>query len=863
MLSAFPLFAADRQLAPGHVPAAVARGKSLPLGRLPGTNQLHLAIGLPLRNREVLTNLLAAIYNPASPEFHHYLTPAQFTARFGPTPADYQSVLHFARSNGLAILATHDNRMLVDVQGAAADVECAFHVRLQTYRHPTEPRNFFAPDTEPTVEARLPVQYVSGLNNFSRPHPLVHLHPPGTAKPLDGSAPGGPYLGTDLVNAYLPGCPLRGTGQSVGLLEFEGYYASDITNYENLINLTNNAPELINVAVDGGPTFTDANGIAEASLDIEMVLAMAPGVSNIFVYEAPQEIAGWVNLLNRMADDNLAGSLSCSWFTGSADPTAEQVFEQMMAQGQSFFCASGDQDAYTGEIPFPLDNPNVTVVGGTSLTTTNGTYASEAVWNWGDGHGSGGGVSVGRSIPVWQTGLNAGSNGVSATRRNVPDVALTADNIYILYDNGIDATAAGTSCAAPLWAGIIALANQQAAQFGRPPVGFVNPALYALARGSSYPSIFHDIVVGDNTSSASPANFFAAAGYDLCTGLGTPNGTNLINALASPDGLGVLPSTTFAINGPVGGPFTATKISLTLTNAGSASLDWSLAGAPFWLAVAPINGTLAAQGIATINLDLQNALDFSPGTQLAVLEITNLSTGSVQAVAVSLVIGESILENGGFETGDFSGWTLVGDTITGNFIENEVATETDFGGIVHSGNYGAFLGEGGHSATLSQKMATTPGQLYQLSFWLDNAQSGSNQCFAASWGGSTLVDLTNPPAFGWTNFQFVVSAGAAKTLLQFSVENDPNFFGFDDVSVTPVPAVALESLTETSSGLLLGWNSLAGLNYRIQYKTNLNQPGWLDLGSVMAITNLASFLETNLAGPDPQRFYQLVLSPKP
>ena len=862
LLPVFPLFSAEKQLAPGHVPSAVARGKIAPLGRVPGTNQLHLALGLSWRNQDALTNLLAAICNPASPEFHHYLTPAQFTARFGPTPADYQAVLQFARSNGLAVTATHRNRMLVDVQGAAADVERAFHVRLKNYRHPTEPRNFFAPDTEPTVDARLPVQSVSGLNDFSRPHPNVQLRPVGASKPLDGSGPGGLYLGPDLLNAYLPGCPLQGTGQSVGLLEMEGYYESDITNYEALINLTNNVPQLVNVPVDGGPAFADIGGIAEASLDIEMVLAMAPGVSNIYVYESPEASAGWVDLLSRMAEDNLASSLSCSWFADIADPTAEQVFQQMAAQGQTFFAASGDSDAYPGAIPFPCDNPNVTLAGGTSLTTTNGDYAAETAWNRGDGHGSGGGVSMGHGIPGWQAGLATGSNGVSATMRNVPDVALTADNIFIFYDDGFYGDAAGTSCAAPMWAGIIALANQQAAQLGQPPVGFINPALYAIARGTNYSTAFHDIVTGDNTSAASPANFFAAAGYDLCTGLGTPNGTNLINALTAPDGLGIVPATVFAINGPVGGPFTATNFSFTLTNTGAASLDWSLGDVPLWLAAAPTNGTLVAGATATVNLDLQNVVfAFPAGNYLTSLEITNETLSRVQAVTVSLVVGGSIVQNGGFETGDFTGWTLAGDTLAGNLIYNAVASSGDFAGVVHSGNYGAFLGEGGFPATLSQTVATMPGQLYQFSFWLDNPQAGTNQIFAASWDGNSLVNFTNPPAFAWTNFQFLVPASDTNTVLQFAAENDPNYFGFDDVSVAPVPAVAFGTLTQTNSNLLLAWNALAGLNYQIQYTTDLTQTNWQVLGTVTAATNFATFLETNLSGPDPQRFYRLVLSP--
>lgn len=142
-----PLWATEPPRLVGHPPAPVARGTVLPLGRVPGTNQLRLALSLPLRQASELTNLLASIYQPASPEFHHYLTPREFAARFGPTPDDYALVIQFARTNGLTVTATHSSRSLVEVAGRVADVERALHVQLNYFRHPSEPRNFFAPDT--------------------------------------------------------------------------------------------------------------------------------------------------------------------------------------------------------------------------------------------------------------------------------------------------------------------------------------------------------------------------------------------------------------------------------------------------------------------------------------------------------------------------------------------------------------------------------------------------------------------------------------------------------------------------------------------------------------------------------------------
>src|SRR5262249_3196983 len=154
--------------------------------------------------------------------------------------------------------------------------------------------------------------------------------------------------------------------------------------------------------------------------------------------------------------DNLARQLSCSWFVpgGSADPAVDQIFQEMAAQGQSFFNASGDKDAYTGLIDFPSDNPFITQVGGTTLTTTGpgGARVSETVWNKGNGVGSGGGISTQYGIPWWQTNIDMSVNQGSTTMRNVPDVALAGDNIYVRV-NGTNTIVSGTSCSAPLWAG--------------------------------------------------------------------------------------------------------------------------------------------------------------------------------------------------------------------------------------------------------------------------------------------------------------------------------------------------------------------------------------------------------------------------
>ena len=458
----------DRVLLRDHLPAVVAAGLS-PIGRLPVANHLFLAIGLPLRNQAALDELLRQLYDPRSNNFHKFLAPAEFTAQFGPTEQDYQSVITFAEASGLTVTGTHGNRVVLDVEGSASNVEQAFHVTLRTYRHPTEARDFFAPDSEPSVDAGIPVLSVSGLDNFALPHPKnLEQQISNGATPKSGSGPGGSYAGRDFRAAYVPGATLDGSGQSVALLEFDGYYANDIVTYENSYGLP--SVTLSNVAIDGGVS-SPGSGNSEVALDIEMAISMAPGLSKVVVYEAPNP-SPWPDLLNRMANDDLANQISCSWGGGSPDATSEQIFKQMAAQGQSFFNASGDSDAFVGSVPFPSDSTNITQVGGTTLTTTGpgGSLLSETVWNWGSVRGkyigSSGGISTYYSIPIWQQGISMTANHGSTTMRNIPDVALTADNIWVDYNNGQGAAFGGTSCAAPLWAAFTALVNQRAAAAG-------------------------------------------------------------------------------------------------------------------------------------------------------------------------------------------------------------------------------------------------------------------------------------------------------------------------------------------------------------------------------------------------------------
>jgi autotransporter-associated beta strand protein len=524
-----------RQNLHGHVPMVLSQLGAM--NRLPATNRLQLSIGLPFRNTNELSAVLADIYDPSSPQYRHFLSRDEFARRFGPTEADYQKVISFMRANGFKVQNTFSNRMLVDVEGSVADVEKTFHVALNTYPHPKEKRNFFAPDTEPSLDLATPILHVSGLDNYVLPHPFVHEMPlanqTAAATPLSGSGPSGNYAGLDFRAAYAPGVTLDGTGQSVALLEFAGYFGQDITNYETAFSLPH--VPLVNVLLNGISNITNnatGGGGSEVSLDIEMAIDMATNLSSVVIYYG----SSGDTILNQIASDNTCKQIGASWGYGSdTDSTMQQDFQEFAAQGQSYFNASGDSDADVGSPFSPSDPPYVISVGGTTLTTSGpgGSWVSERVWNWGGGTGGSGGVSTLFSMPPWQQGVDMTAAQGSTTQRNIPDVAMTADNIYVYYNNGAKGSFGGTSCATPLWAAFTALINQQAVANGNPTVGFLNPAVYALGKSTNYNNTFRDINTGNNTSPSSPSKYYAVNGYDLCTGWGTPRGQALIDALAA------------------------------------------------------------------------------------------------------------------------------------------------------------------------------------------------------------------------------------------------------------------------------------------------------------------------------------------
>src|ERR1035441_1154035 len=484
-------------------------------------------------------------------------------------------------------------------------------------------------------------------------------------------------------------------------------------------------------------------------MDIELVMAMAPGAS-IYVFESPSYPN---DVLSTMVNYTFIKQFSTSWTlgggfytggVGSPNPAGDVLLMEMAAQGQSFFAASGDFDAYH-QGPFPTDNPPsweqespyATVVGGTVLTMngSGASYASETVWNpnpggvYGSQVGSGGGLSLNYATPYWQQGVSMTANHGSTTQRNIPDVAMVAVCLDV-YVKGSARGGGGTSASAPLWAGFMALVNQKAASLGNPSAGFINPAIYAIGQGTGntpYASAFHDITTGNNFWSVSPNNYPAVAGYDLCTGWGTP-AIGLINALAGPyqsvvlntndNGPGSLRQ---AISNAIAGAYAFSDITFA-TN---------LSGATILLT----SGQLMISSNLTIDASaLPGGITINGSHTSRIFEIAGGASGKL--VALSLTNGYSASNAGAIFNGgvlSLNNCTLAGNSTASGFgggaiVNSNLLTLT---GCTFSGN-----GAGSGGAILNQTAACT---VQNCTFAGNTASAGNGG--AIDNAGSAVLNL--------------------------------------------------------------------------------------------------------------------------
>ncbi|MGO8997570.1 MAG: protease pro-enzyme activation domain-containing protein [Polyangiaceae bacterium] len=510
----------------GHVPSLA---RTTPIVRhLDPATPLSLAIGLPLRDPEGLRVTAAQVADPSSPSYRHYLTPEEVTARFAPTESDYAALVAFARASGLTVAQTFPNRILATVSGAAGDVERALHVTLSVHRRP-DGTEFFAPDDEPMVDAAVPIEHVAGLDDAM---PVRRLG--------GGSWSNGSFDSKDLRSTYA-GCELglTGAGQTLGLIEIGNFQLSDLESYASGQSITRVPTNVITIA--GGPTSNVTEPDFETTGDIEVANGMAPGMKEIDVFELPSETTAQGTA--QAAFDTVFGTIttmsgrpnivSMSVWPSYIDSTLLSAIQIMGTQGQSLVVASGDD----GSGNYPSENmaiaPGVTLVAGTQLSLNPYSEVAMNFFSNGEHFWNGGGIEsdpvyvTQTALPSYQEHFISAASGASSTNRNVPDVSMVGENVHIVINAETGATFGGTSASAPEWAGYLALVNQASVANGLGVVGFVNPAMYYQAYGErEYDAHFNDVTSGTNGA------YDAVTGYDLVTGLGTPQ-CALIGALST------------------------------------------------------------------------------------------------------------------------------------------------------------------------------------------------------------------------------------------------------------------------------------------------------------------------------------------
>jgi subtilase family serine protease len=669
-----------------HVREAVRTGAAQSIGQLPADQIMNLDIVLPLSNQAGLKSFLGDLYDPGSSSYRHFLTVPEFTERFGPSQEDYDAVVRFAKMNGFTVTGGSRDGMEVQIKGNVSAVETAFHVQMRTYQHPTESRTFYAPDREPTVDLQFNLWHISGLDNYSIPHPLfVKKSDYAAAHGIDaeavvshattGSGPSASFLGSDMRAAYYGGTVLTGAGQNLGLFEYEGTDLADLTTYFKNVGQTNNVPVTL-LSTDGTSTAcvdTRAGGDCddtEQTLDMTQAIGMAPGLASLVVYIGSTDTA----IISAMTTHSpLPTTIGCSWGWTPADPsTLDPYFQKMAAQGQNFFAASGDSSTWSSKNEaWPADDDYVVSVGGTDLTTTSagGAWKSETAWT-----DSGGGISPDDiAIPSWQqlSGVINSSNKGSTTLRNGPDVSANANFTFYTCSDQTTCLAneyGGTSFAAPMWAGYIALVNQQLVADGKPTIGFINPTIYAQNVTSSYGTDFHDITSGTSGS------YSATTGFDLVTGWGSPN-SGLIAALTG----STTQTPAFTISA------SPTAVSVAAGNSGTSTITTAVSGgfdsavaltasdAPTGVTVSFSSASIAAPGSGTSTVTFAVASTTAAGTYS--ITITGTGGGLTQTATVSLTVTSTV--SGGFTISaspasitvdrDSSGTATITTAVTGSF----------------------------------------------------------------------------------------------------------------------------------------------------------------------------------------------------
>ena len=512
-MARIPLKGSDRKPVPG----------SRALGPANPSEQVQVSVLVRRRARQEFKDRVQRI--AAGDRSVQPLSREEYARKFGAEPADIIAIKSFAAKHNLSVIQESHVRRTVALSGTVAQVEAAFGVRLQQYDHPRGTYRGREGAIHIPSELGTVVEAVLGLDN--RPQAHTQFRRRRKAAALADFTP--------IQLSTLYGYPqATGQGQCVGIVELGGgFVQSDLQTYFSSLKVA--TPTVTAVSVDGAenaPTGSADGPDGEVMLDIEVIGSIAPQAT-VAVYFAPNTDAGFQDAVTTAIHDatNKPSVVSISW--GSAESTwtdqsmtsMDEAFQEAATLGVTICVAAGDGGSSDGvtdgedHVDFPASSPYALACGGTSLKASSSSIASEVVWNDGsEGGATGGGVSSFFALPTWQSGLQTtGASGVTAalTKRGVPDVSGDADpdTGYSVLIDGTNTVIGGTSAVAPLWSGLLARINQLAGK----PVGYLQPVLY------QNPSALRDITQGNN------GDFYAAIGWDACTGLGSPNGQAVAN----------------------------------------------------------------------------------------------------------------------------------------------------------------------------------------------------------------------------------------------------------------------------------------------------------------------------------------------
>jgi kumamolisin len=505
-----------------------------PVGKADPAERLEVTVVVRHRQGDLLREKVRKVAGGDKSERH--LTQEEYAEQFGADPADIEAVKQFAIRHGLAVVEEYPARRTVVLSGSVAQFIDAFGVDLQRFEHDGGSYRGRTGPIHLPDELHEVVTAVLGLDNRPQAHPHFRVRTPhGNVQWSAAAASAAAFKPTDLAALY--GFPAgAGHGECIGIIELGGGYRNaDLQRYFSGLNVAQ--PKVAAISVDHGRNHAtgDANGPdGEVMLDIEVAGAIAPG-ANIVVYFAPNTDAGFLDAIKAAIHDtkNKPSVISISWggpessWTQQSMTAYDQAFQAAAAMGITVCVASGDNGSDDGvgdgadHVDFPASSSYCLACGGTNLQASGGSITQEVVWNNGPNNGAtGGGVSSFFARPPYQEGLNIAKaqGGAEALQmRGVPDVCGVADpqTGYEVQVDGNSLIIGGTSAVAPLWAGLLARINAAKAR----PAGLINPHLYVS------PAALRDITQGNNGSCA------ASAGWDACTGLGSPNGQKVADAV--------------------------------------------------------------------------------------------------------------------------------------------------------------------------------------------------------------------------------------------------------------------------------------------------------------------------------------------